>query len=299
MSIDRIYVINDPQWQPDPDLPNYFPVPQQSTLIAVDGLDEAYLVGSAGFTDWDLIGTIVGSWDSETSLQEGQSWDEQDPPQVVGTPTHPVTADYATWIRPLGNDAGRATSILDSVRWAGHAEAKYLQDNQRYTDADSPFTLEITRQDYGSTALPWDTNTVYAAGDFATSGGMWVSLQDNNQGNTPFGGSPFWEFINQSGPWGWVVKMLSDDPARDITARAIGQYSDPEATAFLFTTGAFINDGKYGDVFYTECPPGNRDTNPDPVYFALLLGAAQEGIFQLDTPEDGSEATALFWSADQ
>ena len=92
--------------------------------------------------------------------------------------------------------------------------------------------------------------------------------------------------------------MLSDDPGRDITARAIGVYSDPAATNFLFTTGAFVNDGKYGDVFYTECPPGNRNTNPDPVYFALLLGAAQEGIFQLDSPDDGAEATALFWEAD-
>jgi hypothetical protein len=159
--------------------------------------------------------------------------------------------------------------------------------------------LEIIRQDYGSEALPWDTNTVYAEGDFATSGGMWRSLQDGNQGNTPFGGSAFWEFINQSGPWGWLVKMISADPQRDITARAIGQYSDPEATSFLFTTGAFINDGKYGDVFYTECPPGNRAATADPVYFALLLGAAQEGIFQLDSPDDGSHAEALFWAADQ
>jgi hypothetical protein len=93
--------------------------------------------------------------------------------------------------------------------------------------------------------------------------------------------------------------MISADPQRDITARAIGQYSDPEATSFLFTTGAFINDGKYGDVFYTECPPGNRAATADPVYFALLLGAAQEGIFQLDSPDDGSHAEALFWAADQ
>jgi hypothetical protein len=92
--------------------------------------------------------------------------------------------------------------------------------------------------------------------------------------------------------------MLSDDPLRDITARAIGIYTDPEATIFQYTTGAFINDGKYGDVFYTECPPGNRLATADPIYFALLLGAAQEGIFQLDALADGAEATALFWSAD-
>ena len=293
MSLDRIYKIltADAVWT------EINPQPPQSVQIAESGLDSAYLVGEAGFADWDaLTSTIVGSWDSSTGLQEGESYDGGG--GVIGTPTHPVTTDYATWIRPLGNESGFATGLLDSTRWAGHKEEKFLFEDNRYTPTDSPFTLEIIRQDYGSTALPWDNGTTYSTGDFATSGGMWVSLQDNNLGNTPFGGSPFWEFINQSGPWGWVVEVLSDDPQRDITARAIGVYSDPAATAFLFTTGAFINDGKYGDVFYTECPPGNRDTNPDPVYYALLLGAAQEGIFQLDAPDEGAEATALFWSAD-
>jgi len=295
MSNDRIYKLPtaDAQWD------DLNPQPPQSVLIAEQGLDSAYLVGEAGFTDWDalLTASIVGSWDSSTGLQEGQSYDV-DGTTVIGTPTHPVTADYATWVRPLGNDAGQATGLLDSTRWAGHSEPKFLQDANRYADADAPFTLEIIRQDYGSDAQPWDSGTTYSTGEFATSGGMWQSLQDNNLNNTPFGGSPFWELINQSGPWGWLVQMLSDDPLRDITARAIGVYSDPEATAFLFTTGAFINDGKYGDTFYTECPPGNRSANADPVYFALLLGAAQEGIFHLMTPADGSEATALFWSAD-
>jgi hypothetical protein len=232
-----------------------------------------------------------------TGLQEGQSYDVGN--NVIGTPTHPVTADYTGWIRPLGNDAGFATGLLDSTRWAGHKEEKFLADDNRYTPADSPFTLEIIRQDYGSTAQPWDNGTTYQTGDFVTSGGMWQSLQDSNTGNTPFGGSPFWEFINQSGPWGWVVKMLSDDPARDINARAIGIYTDPAATIFQYTTGAFVNDGKYGvGVYYTECPPGNRLANPDAIYYALLLGAAQEGIFQLNALADGSEAIALFWSAD-
>jgi len=289
MSLDRYYKI------PTADIAG---IPDQSVLVATNATDSAFLVGQLDFPIWDAFPTasIVGSWDSVTSLQEGQSYDPF--PTVIGTPTHPITADYATWIRPLGNDNGEATGILDSTRWAGHAEAKFLQNDRRYTDSNAPFTLEIIRQDYGSTALPWDVGTTYNTGDFATSGGMWQSLQDGNVGNTPFGGSPFWEFINQSGPWGWVVQMLSDDPGRDITARGIGVYSDPEATAFLYTTGSFINDGKYGDVFYTEAPAGNRTANPDPVYFALLLGASQEGIFQLNAPEDGAEAEALFWAAD-
>ena len=289
----RIYKISNPQWQPDPELPDYLPIPPQSAEIAVNGNDYAYLVGEGGFTDWDALGAIVGSWDDDTGLQTGQSYDTQEPPQVIGTPTFPVTADYTDWIRPLGNEDGRATGLLDSTRWQGDVEQKFLQDDNRYPSTDSPFTLEIIRQDYGSTAQPWDTNAVYNTGDFATSGGMWRSLQDNNQGNTPFGGSAFWEFINQSGFWGWVVKMISDDPLRDITARGIGVYTDPECTQYQYTTGAFINDGKYGDVFYSECPAGQRQANPDQVNFALLLGSAQEGYYNL--PELGDESEALFW----
>ena len=226
-------------------------LPSQSVEIATNATETAYLVGDAGFTDWDALGTLVGSWDSYTGLQEGQSYDV-DGTTVIGTPTHPVTADYAGWIRPLGNESGRATSLLDSTRWAGHAEPKFLQDGQRYTDSDSPFTLRITRVEH-------------VAPD-------------------PFPG------------WGWSVEMLSDDPLRDITARAVGIYSDEECTAYLYTTGAFIQDGSHDNNFYTECPVGQRTPNPDQVNFALLLGSAQEGFFNL--PEGGGSTDALFWSHD-
>jgi hypothetical protein len=284
--------------------PETDPRPSPAVLVAEynDGFDQrCYLYTSDDadpLPDWPASAAVLAAW-SLTGLQFGETYNDDEPPLVIGSPVFPIQQNYWDYVRPLGNDAGRATGPLRTLRWAGHPEVRYaVGDASEYPIADAPFTLEIIRQDYGSDALPWDNGTTYAAGDFATSGGMWLSLQDGNVGNTPFGGSPFWEFINQSGPWGWVVKMLSDDPGRDITARAIGVYSDPEATAFLFTTGAFINDGKYGDVYYTECPPGNRDTDPDPVYFALLLGAAQEGIFQLDAPDEGAEATALFWAAD-
>jgi hypothetical protein len=127
---------------------------------------------------------------------------------------------------------------------------------------------------------------------------MWRSLQDVNIGNTPFGGSPFWEFINQSGFWGWVVFMVSDDPNRDINARAIGIYTDPACTIFEYTTGSFINDGKYGDVFYTECPAGNRVSTNAQVNFALLLGSAQEGWMNLPEGGDGEINDSLYWASD-
>ena len=93
--------------------------------------------------------------------------------------------------------------------------------------------------------------------------------------------------------------MISADPLRDITNRGIGIYSDPDCEQFQYTTGAFINDGKYGDVFYTECPVGNRLANPDQVNFALLRGSAQEGYFNLAELTDGADATALFWKNPQ
>jgi len=291
MSIDRIYGITTSAVPVD--------LPPQTVQIAANLTETAYLVGDGGFADWsDLVTNdgayIVGSWDSDTGLQEGESYDEFG--MVIGTPTHPVTADYATWIRPLGNDAGRATGILDATRWQGHVEQKFLETDNRYPATNRPFTLEIYRENIGADAQPWSAVTQYFTGDYVTSGGStWKALQDNlNQ--TPFGGSPFWEFINTPG-WGWSVVMLSADPLRDITARGIGVYSDPECTAFLYTTGSFVQDGSHNNNFYTECPAGQRTPAPAQVNFALLLGSAQEGYFNL--PEGGDDVEALFWSSDQ
>jgi hypothetical protein len=281
------------------DIPD--PIPPQSVLVTEYGLNSCYLYTSATdpLPDWPVGTSILAAWE-DTGLQTGETYDTQDPPQVVGSPTYPIQSDYWDFVRPLGNEVGRATGPLRTLRWQGHPEVRFaITDTSEYPSTNEPFGLEIQRQDYGSTALPWDIATVYATGDFATSGGMWRSLQDGNVGNTPFGGSPFWEFINQSGFWGWVVFMLSDDPNRAINARAIGIYTDPECTIFQYTTGAFINDNKYGDVFYTECPPGNRVSTNAQVNFALLLGAAQEGWMNLPEGGDGETNDSLYWAADQ
>ena len=300
MSLDRIYKILtvDAIWQNDPDLPLYNPQPPQSVLIATDVTNSAYLVGEAGFTDWDaLTSTIVGSWDSSTGLQEGESYDTNEPPNVIGTPTHPVTIDYATWIRPLGNESGIATGLLDSMRWAGHREEKFLLDDFRYTAADAPFTLRFTREAIGIGALAWDSLTQYFTGDFVTHiGSTWVASQDSlNQ--SPFGGSAFWDLVSAPG-WGWKAEVLSDDPLRDITARAIAIYSDPAWTAFLYTTGAFSLDGTTG-LYTAVCPPGNRTATPDPVYYSLLWGSIQEGNWQHIDPADLSTEDRLHWAGDQ
>ena len=299
--MDRLYAAPtaDVQWQNDPDLPNYNPQPPQSVYAADDGgTITAYLVGEAGFTDWDAIPNayIVGSWDRDTGLQEGQTYDNGN---VIGTPTYTLQPDYLAYIRPLGNESGRATGLLDSIRWAGHPEQKFLQDDHRYPATDSPFTLEIIREDIGADAPLWDSVTPYDTGDYVQNplGTTWQALQDNI-GQTPFGGSPFWEFINTPG-WGWSVVMLSDDPQRDITARAIGVYSQPGADPvdYLYTTGAFVQDGSHGNNFFSECPAGQRTATPEQVNFALLLGSAPEGWWVLT--ENGEDSEALFWSHSQ
>ena len=139
------------------------------------------------------------------------------------------------------------------MRWAGHPEQKFLQDDNRYPTTDSPFQLRIIREEF-------------VAPD-------------------PFPG------------FGWSVEMISADPLRDITARGIGVYSDPECTAFLYTTGSFVQDGSHDNRYYTTCPAGQRTVTPDQVNFALLLGSLQEGFFNL--PEGSSTSDALFWSHNQ
>jgi len=248
MSFDRIYKIPsaDAVWD------DLNPLPPQSVQIAVDAPNEAYLVGEGGQADWDALpSTLVGSWDADTGLQEGQSYDEFG--GVIGTPTYPVTSDYAGWIRPLGNETGRATGILDSPRWQGHVEQKFLEDDKRYPDTDAPFQLKLER--------------VYHPG-----------------------GEPAYPVAG----WGWTVTMVSDDPLRDITARAVGIYSDPECTAYLYTTGAFINEG---GTYLTRCPPGQVQPTDAQVNFALLLGSLQEGYFNI--PEGAAYGEALFWTKDQ
>ncbi|GAF87580.1 unnamed protein product, partial [marine sediment metagenome] len=49
--------------------------------------------------------------------------------------------------------------------------------------------------------------------------------------------------------------------------------------------------------FETYCPPGQVVATDAQVNFALLLGSAQEGFFNL--PEGGGDAVSLFWSHDQ
>ena len=231
------------------------PQPQPSVLMAEyddSTPKQAYLYTADDITAWPVSAYIVGAWDRATGLQIGQTYDT-DGTTVIGTPTNPVTSDYTQFVRPLGNDQGRATGPLDSMRWQGMPEEKFLADANRYPASESPFQLKIERV-----------------------------LHPGGEPEYPVAG------------WGWTVTMISEDSLRDITARGIGIYSDPECTAFLYTTGAFILEtGEYK----THCPPGQVQPTDAQVNFALLLGSLQEGWFNL--PEGGGESDALFWAKNQ
>ena len=107
-------------------------------------------------------------------------------------------------------------------------------------------------------------------------------------------------------PWGWTVEMLSDDPERDITARAIGVYA--QDGTYLYTTGAFVlmdfeeidDEGNPVTVqrYGTICPIGQRTADSALVYFKLLLGSAPEGAWVLEDLEEGATQTRNFWQED-
>jgi len=291
--MDRIYKITSPVWTEED------PVPPQSVLIATQDDDEAYLVGEAGFEEWDaLASTLVGSWDPYNGLQEGQSYDDSEPPVVIGTPTHPVTADYLGWIRPLGNANRRATGPLDSTRWAGHAEPKFLQDADRYPNTNNPFYIRVVRDD-NTVGPEWSPTVTYAESDKVTWGGKgWNSLIAGNLDNEPGTNPPRWEEI-ESG-WGWTATMIKASTSRPSIVNYFMQvYPTVECTpgTQLFSTGAFQDVG--GDVYESVVPPGQWTPAPDAVYFALVynVGNVQEGIFSMEAGQDSVEAQ--FWSQDQ
>ena len=162
--------------------------------------------------------------------------------------------DYQLW-RPLGNDDGMATGDL-----TGQGRQGWAVRYQEWDEAD-PDNIETSI--YPATNMPFKLK---------------ITREDHTS-------DPTWP------GWGWRVDMVSEDPARDITARAIGVYD--ANWQYLYTTGAFIDDGSGN--YFTECPIGQRTADADPVYFALLLGAAQEGRWVLD----GITSESQFWSADQ
>lgn len=93
------------------------PRPSPSALMAEynDGVAKRAYLTTTDIGDWPVSAYIVGAWDTDQrGLQQGEYYDEND--DIQGAPVHSLHADYFDHIRPLGNDAGRATGLLDSLR---------------------------------------------------------------------------------------------------------------------------------------------------------------------------------------
>ena len=288
----RLYKITSPVWDEEN------PIPPQTALAATNGADYAYLVGEGGFTEWDALGTIVGSWSQDTGLQEGQEFNEQG--DVIGTPTHPVTADYA-WVRPFGNKDRLATqSPLDSLRFQGHVEPKFLQGDSRYTDTDDPFTLTISR-DLSGVYPEWDSGTTYDTGEKVMWEGQgYQSQQTNNTDHEPGapGSGPFWA-VTEFG-YGWIATMIEPAVSQDpITNYNIRVYPTAECVPGdqIYTSGNFAD---IGEVFETRAASNNWTPTEEDVHIALIFvggGNSQNGIITLPVGTDS--VTAQFWSHDQ
>ena len=106
--------------------------------------------------------------------------------------------------------------------------------------------------------------------------------------------------------WGYRAEIVGSAASRDPSARAIGIYSDPECTQYLYTTGAFVqmeSDWQVDEagtpitVWATQTPEGWAETEKQDWHIACLLGSAQEGHNTLRADVDG--VTYLFWEHDQ
>jgi hypothetical protein len=101
------------------------PRPSPSVLVAEYGTDRCYLYTGADISAWPVSASVLAAFDRDTGLQAGESYDGAG--DVQGTPTYPIQAAYWSSVRPLGNEAGRATGPLRTLRWQGMPEERYAQ----------------------------------------------------------------------------------------------------------------------------------------------------------------------------
>lgn len=114
------------------------------------------------------------------------------------------------------------------------------------------------------------------------------------------------EFTGTYAGHGWRAEMTGGVKDRDPGVRAVGIYSDRECTAYLYTTGAFVQgpslwqvkeNGSPLTVWYTETPPGNVTSSIEPVHMAVLWASIQEGCKTLEVQSDSM--VYQFWDHSQ
>ena len=101
---------------------------------------------------------------------------------------------------------------------------------------------------------------------------------------------------------GWRAEILGGAASRDPSVRAMAVYSDPECTAYLYTTGAFqqgLSDWQVDDegeplsVWFSETPAGRNTAEPADWHMAVLFASLQEGYATLGADDDRIQW--LYW----
>jgi hypothetical protein len=182
-----------------------------------------------------------------------------------GTVAGPIDPDYAAYIRPFGNIEGFATDQLDFHHFQGHAQRAVQPDPvpdtaPEYPPDTQPIVLTFARR--------WDDTAGFEG-------------------------------------WGWIATIEFADPNRPPNARAIGIYDSQ--WNYQYTTGAFVwtDTGEVDDQnqpifkWQTINPAGRVTAAPEPIYYALLLGSAQEGRMSLESLAEDEQRTDFFWEFDQ
>jgi hypothetical protein len=80
---------------------------------------------------------------------------------------------------------------------------------------------------------------------------------------------------------GWKAVITAGEENFTPTNLAMAEYTNPNCDGYLYTTGAFQQDG---DTWYAVCPPGQEKGDVD-VNLGLLYGAAQLACFTFKAGE--------------
>lgn len=76
---------------------------------------------------------------------------------------------------------------------------------------------------------------------------------------------------------GWKAVITAGEEVFTPTNLAMAEYTNPNCDGYLYTTGAFQQEG---DTWFAVCPPGQEKGDVD-LNFGLLYGAAQLACFTL------------------
>ena len=237
-----------PPWvDPDPQPPmENNPIPEQKNFFRRDDYDGKFLF----LTPFDMLvqypgGTQIGEWSND------------------GVSAGAVHSDYAEFIRPFGNEAGKASDIQDFSHFSGHRqramqEVAAVDTLSEYPVDNQPFKIKLTR----------------------------TNITDDG-----------WPHI----PWGFQARLTFADPNRQPDSYSIGVYSDPECTAYLWTPGAWIwtDTGEVDEylnpifAWIIDCPIGQRTATREDWNICNLLGSDQQGMYSMLANQD--EFERLFW----